>query len=125
MLPLLDVLFVVVLLHVDLFLQNVEEQYLRSVLRQLQHLQALVEGAHLQLHLVVLHQGDSCSEEVDFALQDEVVPDSQQELVVEAAGEQREEPSYQEHAGFKTDASEMVLHCWDVDLHEIFEELNT
>ena len=55
MLSLLDVLLVVVVLHIDLLLKDVEEEDRRGVLRELKHLQALIERAHLQLDLVVFH----------------------------------------------------------------------
>lgn len=55
MLSLLNVLLVVMVLHIDLLLKDVEEEDRRGVLREFQHLQPLVECAHLQLYLVIFH----------------------------------------------------------------------
>ena len=125
MLALLDVLLVVMVLHVDLLLEDVEEEDGRGVLGELEHLQPLVEGAHLQLYLVVFHQGNAHLEEVDLALQHEVVPDPQQELALEAACEDRQEPSHQVHPRLETDAFEVVLDRWAVHLHQVLEQLDS
>lgn len=98
MLPLLDVLLVVMVLHVYLFLEDVEEEDGGCVLREFEHLEALVKRAHLQLYLVVFHEGYAYLEEVDLTLQHEVVPDAQQELPLETTREDRQEPGYQVHS---------------------------
>lgn len=103
LLPLLDVLLVVLVLHVDLFLQNVEKQNRRRVHGILQHFQTLVKGAHLQLHLVILDQGNARLKKIEFSFQHEVVPHSKQELAtLEAIREERQKPPHQEHTSLQS-----------------------
>lgn len=68
MLAFLDIFLVILLLHIDLLVQDVEEQHARGALREFQHLQPLVESAHLQLDFVVLYQRDAHLEKIELAL---------------------------------------------------------
>lgn len=113
------------ILHVYLLLEDVEEQDGGRVLREFKHLEALVERAHLQLDLVIFHEGDAYLEEVDLALKHEVVPDAEEELPLEATREDRQEPSDEVHPCLETDAFEVVLNCWAIDLHQVLEELDS
>ena len=73
-------------LDIDLFIKDLKEQQGGFLcIRKLEQLQSLVEGTHLELDLEILDQGDPNLEKVDFALQEKIIPHSEQKGVLEDA----------------------------------------
>lgn len=125
-LALFDVVVVLRLANLHAILQDVEQQHLRSFLGVGQQPHSLLERRHLELELVVLYYGHRHLEQVNLALEEEVVPNPGQELVLgEAAAEQRQEPVHHEQLGADFQCLEVGCYERQVLVYQVIEEFDS
>lgn len=102
-----------------------EKQSRWGLWRFFQQIQPFRKRTHLELGLIILDNGDSDLEKIDFLLNKEIIPNPPEKLPFEASREYRQKPRHQIHPGFQFNCLKVIENIFRIDFHEVIEQLNS